>query len=132
MSALCGLRSEKRLISFNSEMRPLKASLVLLDSVPGITQMSFALQTLMNVRVEMPAVPSSASTIQEATNAAVRKAFRSVPTAVDVMVKSCSLTELQMRCATGGWSLEAVPLWSSVWSSVLRHVTAFVLWWLII
>lgn len=132
MSALCGLRSEKRLISFNSEMRPLKASSVLLYSVPGITQMSFALQTLMNVRVETPAVTSSASTIQEATNAAVRKAFRSVPMAVDVMVKSCSLTELQMRCATGGWSLEAVPLWSSVWSSGLRHVTAFVLWWLII
>lgn len=50
--------------------------------------MSFALQTLMNVRVEMPAVPSSASTIQEATNAAVRKAFRSVWMAVDVMVNS--------------------------------------------
>lgn len=96
--------------------------------------MSFALQTLMNVRVEMPAVPSSASTIQEATNAAVRKAFRSVRMAVDVMVNSCSLMELLMRCATGGWSLGLVPLWSFVWRSGLHHVHfffAFVLWWLI-
>lgn len=32
MSVLCGLRREKRLISFNSEMRPPKASSILLDS----------------------------------------------------------------------------------------------------
>lgn len=76
---------------------------------PGITQMSFALQTLMNVRVETPAVPSTASTIQEATNAAVRKAFGSVQTAVDVMVNSCYLMDLLMWCATGGRSLEAMP-----------------------
>lgn len=72
-------------------------------------------------------MPSSASTIQEATNAAVRKAFGSVRMAVDVMVNSCSLVELLMQCAAGGWSLEAVPLWSSVWRSGLRHVHFFFL-----
>lgn len=68
-------------------------------------------------------MPSSASTIQEATNAAVRKAFGSVRMAVDVMVNSCSRMELLMRCAAGGWSLEAMPLWSSG----LRHVHFFFL-----
>lgn len=58
--------------------------------------MSFALQTLMNVRAEMPAVPSSVSTIQEAKNAAVKKAFRSVRMAVDVMVNSRYLMKLLM------------------------------------
>lgn len=42
----------------------------------------------MSVTVEKPAVPSSASTIQEAMNAVVRKAFRSVLMVVGVMVNS--------------------------------------------
>lgn len=42
----------------------------------------------MSVTLEKPAVPSSASTTQEAMNAVVRKAFRSVLMVVDVMVNS--------------------------------------------
>lgn len=42
----------------------------------------------MNARVEKLAVHSSASTILEAMNAVVRKAFRSVLMVVDVMVSS--------------------------------------------
>lgn len=42
----------------------------------------------MNVRVEKPAVLSSASPFLEATNAVVRRALGSVLMVVDVMVKS--------------------------------------------
>lgn len=56
----------------------------------------------MNVRVEKPAVPSSASTIQEAMNAAAGKAFGSVLKGVDAM------------------------MWTSVWISA-QPVTKYVL-----
>ncbi|KAF5922145.1 hypothetical protein HPG69_007031 [Diceros bicornis minor] len=56
----------------------------------------------MHVKVEKPAVPSSASTIQEAMNALVRRAFRSLLLVVAVM------------------------MWMSVWMSV-QSVTNCVL-----